>query len=89
MNSSMKNGMDNNTSNKKQPGFWTYFAIMITIVGGMLAANVKAYAADSFNGEDIPEVSREFNPDSRHYIMLDQPLLAYPAHSCSIEGLIV
>ncbi|SNY54182.1 Pimeloyl-ACP methyl ester carboxylesterase [Arsukibacterium tuosuense] len=49
MNSSIKNGIDNNTSTKKQPGFWTYFVISLTIVGGMLAANVKADATDSFS----------------------------------------
>lgn len=38
---------------KKQPGFWSYFAITMTIVGGMLAANVKAETADSFTVEVI------------------------------------
>jgi len=38
---------------KKQPGFWTYFAITMTIVGAMLAANVKAETADSFTVEVI------------------------------------
>lgn len=53
MNNSIKNGIDNNTRNKKQPGFWTYFAISLTIVGGMLAANFKSHAADSFRVEVI------------------------------------
>ncbi|WP_019675847.1 alpha/beta fold hydrolase [Arsukibacterium perlucidum] len=53
MNNSMKNGIDNNSSNKKQPGFWTYFAISLTIIGGMLAANFKSHAADSFRVEVI------------------------------------
>ncbi|MBV2129518.1 alpha/beta fold hydrolase [Arsukibacterium indicum] len=39
--------------NKTKPGFWAYFAISLTIVGGVLAANVKAETADSFTVEVI------------------------------------
>lgn len=40
---------------KKQPGFWTYFAITLTIVVGMLSANLKAdpAPASSFRVEVI------------------------------------
>ncbi|MEO3864027.1 alpha/beta fold hydrolase [Rheinheimera fenheensis] len=38
---------------KTKPGFWTYFAISLTIVGGMLAANFNSNAAESFSVEVI------------------------------------
>ncbi|KKO47250.1 hypothetical protein WG68_00960 [Arsukibacterium ikkense] len=94
-------------STKKQPGFWTYFAITMTIVAGMLSSNLKADTtpASSFNVEvigsgkpvilipgllsdarvwrqtalyqqqidTIARATLEFNADSRHFIMLDQP----------------
>lgn len=44
----MKNGMK-----KQQPGFWTYFAITLTIVAGMLSANLKAETTPSFTVEVI------------------------------------
>lgn len=56
MNNSTNNSTNNSIENhpqKAQPGFWTYFAISLTIVGGMLAANVKAETADSFTVEVI------------------------------------
>lgn len=40
-------------NNKSKPGFWTYFAISLTIVGGMLAANFSSKAAESFSVEVI------------------------------------
>lgn len=38
---------------KKQPGFWTYFAITVSIVVGALSANFSAKAQDSFTVEVI------------------------------------
>jgi N-formylmaleamate deformylase len=38
---------------KNQPGFWTYFAINMTIVAAMLGANFKTKAAESFSVEII------------------------------------
>jgi len=38
---------------KTQPGFWTYFAINMTIVAGMLGANFTTKAADSFDVEVV------------------------------------
>jgi N-formylmaleamate deformylase len=38
---------------KTQPGFWTYFAINMTIVAAMLGANFKTKAAESFSVEII------------------------------------
>ncbi len=119
MNSSKNNNMTNNTNNhvgnhpeKAKPDFWTYFAITMTIVAGMLSSNLKAEAtpASSFNVEvigsgkpvimipglmsdarvwrptaealagDFPQhgitianATLEFNPQARHFIMLDQP----------------
>lgn len=43
----------NENNHKKQPGFWTHFAISLTIVGGMLAANFSSKAAESFSVEVI------------------------------------
>lgn len=40
-------------NNKNKPGFWTHFAISLTIVGGMLAANFSSKAAESFSVEVI------------------------------------
>lgn len=52
MHNNMKTSTPNN--NKKQKtGFWTHFAISLTIVGGMLAANFSSKAAESFNVEVI------------------------------------
>lgn len=58
---------------KKQPGFWTYFAISISIVVGALSANFSAKAQDSFTVEVIGNATFEFNPQARHFMMLDQP----------------
>ncbi|MBU1308060.1 MAG: alpha/beta hydrolase [Gammaproteobacteria bacterium] len=41
------------TTTKAKPGFWTHFAISLTIVGGMLAANFSSKAAQSFSVEVI------------------------------------
>jgi N-formylmaleamate deformylase len=49
MNNSTKTNRQNNS--KQQPGFWTHFAISLTIVGGMLAANFSSNAAESFTVE--------------------------------------
>lgn len=49
---------NSNNNDKKQPGFWTYFVISLTIVGGMLSANFSAKAQntpDSFTVEVIGE----------------------------------
>jgi N-formylmaleamate deformylase len=48
----MKNNT-NNTKQKQKPGFWTHFAISLTMVAGMLAANFKTNAAESFSVEVI------------------------------------
>ena len=41
------------TTAKTKPGFWTHFAVSLTIVGGMLAANFSSKAAQSFSVEVI------------------------------------
>ncbi|WP_372626856.1 alpha/beta fold hydrolase [Arsukibacterium sp.] len=41
------------TTAKTNPGFWSHFAITLTIVGGVLAANFSAKAAESFSVEVI------------------------------------
>ncbi|MBZ9609996.1 alpha/beta fold hydrolase [Rheinheimera maricola] len=41
------------TPTKTKPGFWSHFAISLTIVSGMLAANFSAKAAESFSVEVI------------------------------------
>ena len=41
------------TTTKTKPGFWSHFAISLTIVGGMLAANFSSKAAQSFSVEVI------------------------------------
>ena len=41
------------TTTKTKPGFWRHFAISLTIVGGMLAANFSSKAAESFSVEVI------------------------------------
>uniref|UniRef100_A0A486XJQ6 Hydrolase, alpha/beta hydrolase fold family n=1 Tax=Rheinheimera sp. BAL341 TaxID=1708203 RepID=A0A486XJQ6_9GAMM len=41
------------TTAKTKPGFWTHFAISLTLVGGMLAANFSTKAAESFSVEVI------------------------------------
>lgn len=46
MNSTPQNG-------NRKPGFWTHFAISLTIVGSMLAANFSSNAAESFSVEVI------------------------------------
>lgn len=46
--------MHSTTQNSKnKPGFWAHFAISLTIVGGMLAANFSSNAAESFSVEVI------------------------------------
>ncbi|GAB60578.1 alpha/beta fold hydrolase [Rheinheimera nanhaiensis] len=46
--------MHSTTQNSKnKPGFWAHFAISLTIVGGMLAANFSSKAAESFSVEVI------------------------------------
>lgn len=52
MHNKIKTSTQNN-SKKSQPGFWTRFAISLTIVGGMLVANFSSKAAESFNVEVI------------------------------------
>lgn len=41
------------TTTKTKPGFWSHFAISLTIVGSMLAANFSSKAAESFTVEVI------------------------------------
>lgn len=61
------------TTTKAKPGFWSHFAISLTIVGGMLAANFSSKAAESFSVDVIANATLELNHQARHFIMLDQP----------------
>lgn len=58
---------------KKRITFWQHLAISLSIVAGMLAANFKTNAAESPNIAAVAISALEFNHQSRHFIMLDQP----------------
>ncbi|WP_213995655.1 hypothetical protein [Arsukibacterium sp.] len=67
---------------RKQPGFWTYFAITMTIVGGMLAANVQADAADSFSVDSFQvEVIGSVKPVNMIPELMAQKCLEFNHHA--------